>query len=272
MPTVPVEGGFDEHRYTTWGHRELVRRSVTADMMFTPGSRQHYSNIGYNVLGLLIEKVTGRSYEQEVRDRVIKPNGLKGTYSPGNDPKIHGRHTRGYQLEKNRLVDVTEWSQSGTWASGDLVSTTADLERFMTALFGGRIVPEPELKLMFTTPAVPAYDVTDPANEKKKAVYSSGLTLLGTVDGAEVWGKTGSRYGYLAGFAATRDLSRTLTYSVNATEAKAEKPNPTMVRIATAFGLRPAVRTVGRRLATGQGVRARWGQRVRACSCERIRA
>ncbi|MEV6779565.1 serine hydrolase [Streptomyces syringium] len=173
--------------------------------------------------------------------RVITPAGLKDTYSGGNDPRIQGRHTRGYQAVKakdgsSRFVDVTEWNQSITWASGDLITTTADLERFSSALFRGRVVPEPELRLMFTVPDVPAYSPGgDPAKDRK-ATYTSGLTRV-EVGKTVVYGKTGGRYGYLNGFGATPDRSRTVVYSVNSTDAKSETPSPVVGRIIEAgFG------------------------------------
>ncbi|MEU1672018.1 serine hydrolase domain-containing protein [Streptomyces roseifaciens] len=219
---APKSPGWDKGRYTTWDHRALVQAGFGKPMEFTPGTRQHYSNIGYNVLGLLIEKVTGRTYEQELRARVIDRAGLKDTYSPGADPRIKGRHTHGYEAIKDadggtRLVDTTEWDQSETWASGDLITTTADLERFTSALFAGRVVPQQELKLMFTVPDVPTYGSSRPA------AYSSGLTRIQLVkDGPVYWGKSGSRYGYLSGFGATQDGTRSLVYSVNSTDAKGD--------------------------------------------------
>ncbi|MFC5145738.1 serine hydrolase domain-containing protein [Streptomyces aureoversilis] len=219
---APKSPGWDKGRHTTWDHRALVQAGFGKPMEFTPGTRQHYSNIGYNVLGLLIEKVTGRTYEQELRARVIDRVGLKDTYSPGADPRIKGRHTHGYEAIKasgggTRLVDTTEWDQSETWASGDLITTTADLERFTAALFAGRVVPQQELKLMFTVPEVPAYGSSRPA------AYSSGLTRIQLVkNGPVYWGKSGSRYGYLSGFGATQDGTRSLVYSVNSTDAKGD--------------------------------------------------
>ncbi|MBB5117831.1 hypothetical protein AF335_10555 [Streptomyces eurocidicus] len=238
LPSAGLPADFDwqyAHRFTAWDHRELVRRAVGRPMEFTPGTRQHYSNIGYNVLGLIIEEVTGRSYEREVRDRVIEPAGLENTYSAGDDPRIRGRHTRGYQTVKagdgsSRLVDVTEWNQSITWASGDLVTTTADLERFSSALFRGRVVPKPELKLMFTVPDVPVHNPDGDPAEDEKATHTSGLTRV-EVGKTVVYGKTGGRYGYLNGFGATEDLSRTLVYSVNSTDAKSETPTAVVGRI-----------------------------------------
>ncbi|MEU8550112.1 serine hydrolase domain-containing protein [Streptomyces roseoverticillatus] len=223
---TPKGPDWDKGRYTTWDHRALVRAGFGKPMEFAPGTQQHYSNIGYNVLGLLIEKATGRTYEQELRDRVINRAGLKDTYSPGTSFRIKGRHTHGYEALENadgttRLVDTTEWDQSETWASGDLITTTADLDRFVSALFAGRIVPQQELKLMFTVPEVPQYE------SGKPAVYGSGLARVQLTKGGPVyWGKTGSRYGYLNGFAATQDGKQSLIYSVNSTDAKRENASP----------------------------------------------
>ncbi|MFH8984094.1 serine hydrolase domain-containing protein [Streptomyces varsoviensis] len=249
-PALPSDFGWlKAHRFTTWGHRQLVELAVRQDMKFKPGTAQDYSNLDYNVLGLLIEKVTHSSYERQVRERIIEPLGLSGTYSPGNDPKIHGRHTHGYQtvtvkptkptkptntgkpdkVGRTRLMDVTDWNQSITWASGDLISTAGDLERFMTALFSGEVVPQQELKLMFSVPPVKQYGAKD-----KDAVHSSGLTLSKLPDGTKVWGKSGARYGYNAGIAATSDLRRTLVYSVNSTDAKGDAVNPAVGKITAA--------------------------------------
>lgn len=83
-------------------------------------------------------------------------------------------------------------------------------------------MPQPELEEMFTTPAgVPG------------AVRSAGLECR-EVGGQVFWGKSGSRYGYSAVVAGTRDLSRTLVYSVNSTDAKSAGPKPVADAIAAA--------------------------------------
>lgn len=117
------------------------------------------------------------------------------------------------------LVDVTEWGSSREWAAGDLISTTADLERFTTALFGGRIVPKAQLEEMFTVPAVADFVTGQPAE------LTAGMKKFVLPDGTVAWSKTGGRYGYTTAIGATRDLSRTLVYSVNSTDAKGQDMN-----------------------------------------------
>ncbi|MFJ8940688.1 serine hydrolase domain-containing protein [Streptomyces sp. NPDC102365] len=223
-----VTGEGYERRYETLTPEDVVAASVALGPAFRPDERQNYSNIDYTVLGLLIKKVTGDSYEHQAAVRVLRPAGMRHTSFPGGpDPRIHGPHNRGYQrLADGRLVDATEWNMSDRWAAGDMISTTADLERLLYALFRGRLVPQPLLeKEMFTLPDVPG------------ATMSAGLQRYDMGNGTVLWLKSGARPGYSTLIAATRDLSRTLVYSVNATDAKSEGMNPVAERIVrAAFG------------------------------------
>ncbi|MEU2061381.1 serine hydrolase domain-containing protein [Streptomyces sp. NPDC013455] len=204
-----VEEGY-RHRFETLTPRQVVADSVARGPAYAPGTRQTYGNIHYTVLGMLIEKVTGDSYAHQAAVRIFRPLGMRHSSFPaGADPRIHGAHNRGYDWIDGELVDVTEWNMSDRWAVGDLISTTADLERLLVGVFRGRVVPEPQLREMFTLPDVPG------------ARYGAALERL-EVNGRVVWGKTGSRPGYATVIGATRDLSRTLVYSVESTDAKSD--------------------------------------------------
>ncbi|WP_075732456.1 serine hydrolase domain-containing protein [Streptomyces acidiscabies] len=230
QPGDELGGTFEEqyaHRYDTLTPRQVVASAVAKGPEFRPGEGQHYSNIGYTILGLLIEKVTGRSYAAEATRLVLAPAGMRDTYFPGTDPCIAGPHNHGYQAVKKadgttELVDVTEWNQADRAAAGDMISTTADLERLITSLFRGRIVPQPQLEEMFTVPA-----------GIEGATYTAGLQR-GELNGKVFWLKTGSRPGYSAVAGATRDLSRTLVYSITATDAKGKDMNAVAQRIVMA--------------------------------------
>ncbi|MEU5213654.1 serine hydrolase domain-containing protein [Streptomyces sp. NPDC020742] len=196
------------NRFRTLSPRKVVATSVAKGPAFKPGVRQVYQNIDYTVLGMLIEKVTGDRYAHQAEIRIFRPLGMRHTGFPkGPDPQIHGPHNRAYAELDGHTVDVTEWNMSDRWAAGDMISTTADLERLLTALFSGRIVPEPQLTQMFTIPDI------------KGATHGVALQRF-VVNGKEIWGKTGSRPGYHTVIAATRDLSRTLVYSVNSKSAR----------------------------------------------------
>ncbi|MCF4140575.1 beta-lactamase family protein [Streptomyces sp. Tue 6430] len=215
------------HRFDTLTPQAVVASAAAKGPEFRPGRKQHYLNINYTILGLLIEKVTGRPYASAATALVLAPAEMRDTYFPGTDPRIAGPHNHGYQAVRKAdgttdLVDVTEWNQADRFAAGDMISTTADLERLLTSLFGGRIVPRPQLREMFTLPA-----------RIEGATYSAGLQRFEN-GGRIYWLKTGGRYGYNAIVAGTRDLDRTLVYSVNTTDAKGEGMNPVAERIALA--------------------------------------
>ncbi|WP_371676442.1 serine hydrolase domain-containing protein [Streptomyces sp. NBC_01276] len=213
------------HRFDVVDPRALIANAAAKGPESRPGEKQHYSNIHYTVLGVLIEKVTGTTYEKAVTQRIFKPLGLRDTSFPGRtQTRIPGPHNHGYQAVPrpgggSSLVDVTEWNSSSNWAAGDLISTTADLERFTVALFGGKVVPQPQLEEMFTVP-----DVQD-AETGEHAVQTAGLKEFKLPGGAVVYGKTGGRFGYNTVIGGSRDLSRTLVYSVNSTDAKGREMN-----------------------------------------------
>nr|WP_202478047.1 serine hydrolase domain-containing protein [Streptomyces sp. SID5470] len=216
------------HRFDTLSPQRVAASAGAKKPEFCPGKQQHYLNINYTFLGLLIERVTGRSYASEAGRLVLTPAGMRDTYFPGTDPRILGPHNRGYEAVKKadgttELLDVTEWNQADRFAAGDMISTTADLERLLTGLFRGRIVPRPQLREVFSVPS----DITG-------ASYSAGGLQRFESEGKVYWVKSGGRYGYNSALAGTCDLSRTLVYSVNSTDAKSEDANPVVVRIITA--------------------------------------
>ncbi|MEU4561825.1 serine hydrolase domain-containing protein [Actinoplanes sp. NPDC023936] len=217
-PTLPddIEWAL-AHRYDVWTPERIVRQALRNPREFAPGDEQHYTNMGYIVAGMLIEKITGHSYATEVRRRISGPLGLRDTYAPGADPAIRGPHAHGYQTVtrdgEQSLIDVTNWSQTLTPAAGDMISTLADLDTFTAALFTGRLLPAAQLDEMFTLPAVP--DVSG-----GPATHSAGLEATTLPTGEVLWAKSGARYGYSSAIGASRDGSFRLVYSVTSTDAK----------------------------------------------------
>ncbi|MFE4621485.1 serine hydrolase domain-containing protein [Streptomyces sp. NPDC056747] len=235
FPGETVEEWY-ANRFVVHSPEAMVRSATAKPREFRPGTRQHYLNIGYTIAGLLVERVTGDTYERQVERRILRPLGLRDTYFPGEAPEITGPYNHGYQTMRlddgtTGLRDVSVWGTTDGWAAGDIVSTTADLERFTRALFKGGVVRGPLLEEMFTLPKVPDVKSGDPA------AYSAGLSMK-RLGGREVWGKTGGRWGYNAAIASTRNGERTLVYSVNSTDAKGQDMNRTALGLmVAAYGL-----------------------------------
>ncbi|WP_093798781.1 serine hydrolase [Streptomyces sp. Wb2n-11] len=164
--------------------------------------------------------------QDEDTRRVVKPLALHGTSFPGTGPRIHGYQTMGLANGGTGPRDVSVWSPADGWAAGDVISTSADLERFTHALFGGQVVRGPLLEQTFTLPRL----------AEGEAAYSAGLTSW-KLGGRQVWGRTGGRRGYNAGIGGTRDRSRVLVCSVSSTDAKGRDRNPVVTDLAqAAFG------------------------------------
>ncbi|MFI9064191.1 serine hydrolase domain-containing protein [Streptomyces sp. NPDC053429] len=216
LPTTPeaiVEHRFDGHPFA-----ELVAMAVRHDRPFEePGQMQVYGATGYYVAGMLIEKVTGHSYQQEITSRILCPLNLRHTTAPRTDTTIPGPHSHGYiEIPQTsgggtQLVDITDQNPG----AGGMISTTADLDRFLTALFRGRLLPPAQMAELFKVPDVDYLNGRPQDPGHGHAYYSAGLMSVSLPNGVTVWGKTGSTFGYTDGMFTTRDLRRRLVYSFN---------------------------------------------------------
>jgi D-alanyl-D-alanine carboxypeptidase len=139
---------------------ELVRIALAHRPDFAPGKGWQYSNTGYVLAGMLVERLTRKDIGTAVTELVIRPAHLRDTYwPPAGERRIRGPHARNYALNPSDpagpLVDVTEFEPSWAGAAGAMVSTPADLDRFWQELFGGRLLPRWALTQMLTPVLAP---------------------------------------------------------------------------------------------------------------------
>jgi CubicO group peptidase (beta-lactamase class C family) len=143
--TEAVKAEIGANLAKLWDVEEFLDLAAAQEPTFPPGEGYAYSNTNYNLLGLMIEEVTGRSWREEVRQRIIQPLGLENTYlaEPG-DTSIARAHARGYQPLAGLLVDFTEVdpSMAGAAGGGALVTTASDLGRFLAAVLAGELFHE----------------------------------------------------------------------------------------------------------------------------------
>ncbi|MFD7626423.1 serine hydrolase domain-containing protein [Streptomyces sp. NPDC059851] len=160
-----------------------------------PVTRQQYNGINYFLAGMVIEKVTGRSYADEVQRRIARPLGLRHTYLPApGDTSVPAPSLAAPS-------EVEPWA----WAEGGMVSNAPDLERFLGALLRGRLLPPAQQRELFAMPAL-SQGARDPMSR-------AGLLRAELSDGTVVWGKTGSMQPYTNGVFGTSDGRRVLVYS-----------------------------------------------------------
>ncbi|HVK20906.1 MAG TPA: serine hydrolase domain-containing protein [Actinokineospora sp.] len=126
---------------TSWG---LAKPAV-----FAPGAGWLYSGANYFLAGMIIEKVTGRTYSQELTSRIVTPLGLTGTFLPAVKTLPPG-HVRGYVGTGVFALDTTELVDPSIGGpAGGLVSTGADETKFYRALFGGQLLAPAQLTELF---------------------------------------------------------------------------------------------------------------------------
>jgi CubicO group peptidase (beta-lactamase class C family) len=106
-------------------------------LLFEPGKGEQYSNSGYAVLGAVIEKITGTSYDQNLKERILQPLGLKNTFYTKKDIVSKQHRAVGTEMnfkgEKKSIDDV--WSDASP--DGGMYATMQDLYTFISAFYNG---------------------------------------------------------------------------------------------------------------------------------------
>ena len=134
----------------SWKPEELVQISVECGLADPPGQSFLYSNTNYILLGMIIERVSGQTYEDYVQTHIFHPLGLENTTAPVQDG-FPGSFAHGY-FEKNSddlLYDYSIQSPTAVWAAGDIISTPADCLIWVEALAGGRLLTQDAFEQQF---------------------------------------------------------------------------------------------------------------------------
>ncbi|MER5439299.1 serine hydrolase domain-containing protein [Streptomyces sp. NPDC002790] len=185
--------GLYDFTATTHGRVPLTPRAVAALALSEPRTTRpgtwSYSNTNYVLLGMIIHQVTGHSYATEARHRIIDPLHLTGTTFPGARTTVPSPHG----------PDAVRLDPRTAGASGELISTLPDLNRFYAALLAGHLLPPEALRTMLNT---------RPTNGH----YGMGLYPEKLPCGTTVWGHNGRIAHTYVRTAATPDGSRTVTF------------------------------------------------------------
>ncbi|NDU77850.1 serine hydrolase [Actinomadura sp. DSM 109109] len=207
--TTPEE--YYQQRHNLYSPEELVARAMAHAPDFKPGTAWAYSNTGYVLLDMIIEKVTGRPAPREVADRVLRPLGLVQTRWVGTSSTLPRPHARAYQLfGPGSRVDVTDQipvdHQNLAW-----VTTTRDQNRFFRALLAGRLLPPRQLAEMKRTVEVSA---------EVREMWPGGRYGLGLVErplscGGTYWSHEGGDGGYITLNGVTEDAGRSAVVSMS---------------------------------------------------------
>jgi len=116
---------------------------------FDPGKKWLYNNSGYFLLGYIIEKVSGQSYGDFLRENFFEPLGMKNTGVHSSTVALE-HEALGYQFEDGQFKKALDWEMSRAGGAGALYSTVGDLHRWNEAVFNGKVLKESSLKAAFT--------------------------------------------------------------------------------------------------------------------------
>lgn len=202
--TVP---GFEAVRNRVFSYRELLDLSLAKPLTVTPGTSYAYSNTNFVVAGTLIEKITGRGVATEYRERIIDPLDLDDTSYVHPSTAISGRHTKGYLTPDEAGAPLVDSSyQTASWAqsAGAVISSTRDLNTFLSALMGGRLTSAAQLTQM---------QQWTPVNSTQG--YGLGLRRRDLSCGVSVYGHTGTVQGYYTFAFAAKGGGRAVTSVAN---------------------------------------------------------
>ncbi|MFD7785762.1 serine hydrolase domain-containing protein [Streptomyces nojiriensis] len=142
----------DPERYVA--PRQLLDYSFKHPVQFEPGAEFDYSNTNLILLGLVVEKITGRPLHEVIAKDVLGPAGLRNTVFP-TSPALPVPYAHGYtdQTASGKVVDSTRWNPSWAWAAGEMVSDLQDLRSWARTLATGTLLkPATQAERLKTTP------------------------------------------------------------------------------------------------------------------------
>ncbi|WP_433663795.1 serine hydrolase domain-containing protein [Nocardia sp. CA-128927] len=204
-PGIPWGGKeWVDGRFKTYEAAELVRFALSKPARFEPGTDWSYANTNYALATLVIEQVTGRTFAEEAERLILGPLGLSGTVVPGTSTEIPEPHAHAYyryeDAGQEQTVDVSSSNPSWISNGGDMISTPEDLQTFITALVGGKLLPAELLAEMFTP--------------ETKVGYGLGVFVQDTGSG-KVITHNGGHGGHAALMYSTADGSKSMTAALN---------------------------------------------------------
>lgn len=213
---------IDKDPERVWTEQELLDVAFKHEPNFAPGKSWSYSNTNYILIGMILQKQTGKSLPDLVQQRIARPLGLTHTYFA--DPRATNTgpgYTHGYAVRfagpSPTYVDTAS-QPIGGWggAAGAIISTPNELARVFSAVLGGKLFSQNQLNQMKTT-------VDLPAEFPFKGGYGLGLMQIKSPCGT-VWGHGGDTLGHHSTAVASADGRRTAISDTNAEPSDLE-PN-----------------------------------------------
>ena len=137
------------HTSKDYTQQEIVNLVADSSLRSVPGEKWEYNNLGYFLLGMLIEKKTGKSYENFLQERIFVPLDMQNTMLQNYNIVISNR-VNGYTWVKERYRNCLQVSPTLTFSLAGLVSTVLDLAKYDAALYTEKLLKKSTLEQMWT--------------------------------------------------------------------------------------------------------------------------
>lgn len=134
--------------YRFHSKEEMIQKITNYKPLFEPGTKHEYSNSNYNLLGYILETLTKKSYAENLQTRIVKKANLINTYFPSEKINPANGESYSYTYNGTQWEKIPEWENSIAYSAGAIISTPADLTRFLHALFDGKLIKSASLKQM----------------------------------------------------------------------------------------------------------------------------
>ncbi|MBA3714748.1 MAG: beta-lactamase family protein [Pyrinomonadaceae bacterium] len=196
-PDIP---GFEWNRERLFHTQEAMLKEFSElDVKFTPGTDYRYSNFGYYLLGVMLEKVTGKKYATLLQEKIFDPAGMKHT-SVADNKTILDQRAAGYFLSESGYRIAPPFDTSIVMAAGDIISTVDDLYLWDQALYTNKLLSAEYRALLFK-PTMP---------EKDNYAYGWYVRLPGKHDGPNWARHSGTINGFSSIVVRLLDDKRTI--------------------------------------------------------------
>ena len=203
--TNDIPGLPDKLRRSEFSREDMVSHFADLPLQFKPGEKFNYTNSGYYLLGLIIEKVSGLDYYEYLEQNVFAPLDMQNSYS-GNSADIIPWRARGYDADESGLINATPWWYLVPYAAGSLIMTAEDLVKYRRGVFHSDAF-SPALRKLLTE--------THPLADGTHNFYAQGGLILSTFEGHEKVSHSGDIWGFAANHAYYPDDDLTIVILTN---------------------------------------------------------
>lgn len=194
IPGSVNEQHFSSQRFTGVPKDTVLAAIAGSKPEFEPGEKYAYSNAGYFVLGSIVEKAGKQPYEKALQQRILSKIGLKDTYAATGDIDVNKNESFSFKY-------YTDWKQdpvthhSLVFGAGSIISTAADMAKFIESLFNGKLISKQHLDLMIR--------------------LQSGMDSSFNYNGKTFYGHTGGIDGFGSWLVYQPEEKLTLAYATN---------------------------------------------------------